>query len=195
MEERTARRVHVEPMEKWGETVGKLRAILLSCGLTEEWKWGSPCFSLEGKNVALINEFKDSVALLFFKGELMRDPAGILTKTGENARAGRRIVFRDAEAVERTAPLVRSCIEEAIRVEEAGLKSTLPPEEFPIPGEFVDRMKEISGLREAFESLTPGRRRAYLRYFSLPKLPETRLARIDKCIPLIQSGKGLDDGK
>jgi uncharacterized protein YdeI (YjbR/CyaY-like superfamily) len=181
---------------KWQEELGELRLICLDNknALSEELKWGCPCYAHEGSNTVLIHVFKEYCALLFFKGALMEDPAGILIQQTENVQAARQIRFTNAlEIIEMKATL-KAYIHEAIRVEKAGLKVDLKKTaEFVIPGEFQDKLNHIPALKKAFEALTPGRQRAYLLHFSTPKQSKTRAARVEKHMPQILNGKGLND--
>ncbi len=180
--------------KSWRAEFEALRKIVLDCGLAEQVKWGQPCYTLEGHNIVLIHGFKEYCALLFFKGALMKDPDDILIQQTENVQAGRQIRFTDlAEIVEQEAVLI-AYIREAIAVEQAGLKVPLKKtEEFAMPAEFQDALDQNSALKAAFAALTPGRQRAYLLHFSAPKQSKTRTARIEKCMPQILDGKGLND--
>lgn len=172
----------------------ELRAIALDSGLTEELKWYQPCYTFNGNNVAIISAFKEYCVLSFFKGALLKDPNGILVRPTENMQAARQIRFTSKEEIEKLAPVARAYLLEAAEVERAGLKVNFKKiEEFPIPAEFQRRLDEDPGLKAAFQSLTPGRQRAYLLHFSAAKQAITREARIDKCVPQIMEGKGLND--
>jgi uncharacterized protein YdeI (YjbR/CyaY-like superfamily) len=179
---------------KWQEATEKLRKIVLSCGLTEELKWGCPCYMQGKSNIVLIHVFKEYCALLFFKGALLNDPDGILIQQTENVQAARQIRFTDAKQVTKQAAVLKTYIQEAIRIEKAGLKVELKkPAEFAMADEFRAKLDIDRNLEKAFEALTPGRQRAYLLHFSSAKQAKTREARVEKAIPQILDGKGLDD--
>lgn len=178
----------------WQEEYGKLRAIVLSCGLTEELKWGCPCYTYENKNIVLIHGFKEYCALLFFKGALLNDTDHILVQQTKNVQAARQIRFTGASEIAKMKTMVKRYIHEAIEVEKAGLKVKLKKtKEFNMPDEFGQRLKGNATLKKAFYALTPGRQRGYLLYFSSAKQLKTRESRIEKYIPQILRGKGLDD--
>jgi len=179
---------------QWQEEYKKLRTICLSCGLTEELKWGQPCYTLGKSNIVLIHGFKEYCALLFFKGALLSDPNGILIQQTENVQVPRQMRFTNAEEIAGSATAIRQYIHEAIEVEKAGLKVELKKtEDFKVPEEFQYKLNHIPALKAAFEALTPGRQRGYLFHFSQPKRSETRTARVEKFIPKILAGKGWDD--
>ena len=179
---------------KWQEEFAELRRIILSCGLTEELRWGKPCYTFEKSNIVLIHGFKDYCALLFFKGALLKDPNGILVQQTENVQAARQIRFTNVREIARMASTLKSYLKEAIEVEKAGLEVAYKKTSaFSIPEEFQSRLSESLTLRTAFEGLTPGRQRGYLLYFSGAKQSKTREARIAKCMPQILKGRGLDD--
>ncbi len=178
----------------WQEEIETMREIALSCGLTEELKWGCPCYTHEGNNIVLIHTFKAYCAFLFFKGALLKDPNGILIQQTENVQAARQIRFTKLEEITKRKRILKAYIQEAIQVEKAGLKVTLKKtKEFEVPEEFQNKLNELPGLKTAFKALTPGRQRGYLLYFSSAKQAKTREARIEKYIPQIFNGKGLDD--
>lgn len=180
--------------DKWQGEFEKLRAIVLDCGLTEELKWGQPCYTLEGSNIVLMHGFKEYCALLFMKGALLQDPNGILIQQTENVQAARQIRFTNVQQIIELEPILKSYILAAIDVEKAGLEVELKKtEDFPMPEEFIDTLEQVPGLQDAFEALTPGRQRAYLLHFAAPKQSKTRASRIEKCIQQILDGKGLDD--
>lgn len=179
---------------QWQEAFAKLRQIVLECGLTEDLKWGVPCYTLQKKNVVLIHGFKDYCALLFVKGALLKDPDNILIQQTENVQAARQVRFTHVGEIVALETVLKGYIREAIEAEKAGLKVALKKAtEFPIAEEFQTKLDEIPGLNTAFYALTPGRQRTYLLHFSQPKLAKTREARVEKCIPQILNGKGLDD--
>jgi len=180
--------------KKWQEELEKLRMIALSCDLTEELKWGCPCYTFQKSNIVLIHAFKEYCALLFFKGALLSDPDGILIQQTENVQVARQIRFTGMNDIIDLEPAVKAYIREAIEVEKAGLKVELKKTaEFKMPDEFQSKLDKIPALKTAFEALTPGRQRAYLLHFSSPKQSKTREARVEKYIPQILAGKGLDD--
>lgn len=179
--------------EQWRSEMLKLRTILLSCGLGEDLKWGKPCYTFEGGNIVIIQGFKKYCALLFFKGALLKNPRGILVKTGVNTQVGRQIRFTSVREIVQSESAVKACVADAIEVEKAGLEVKVETEAVPIPEEFQNKMDEIPALRTAFEALTPGRQRAYLYFFSGAKQSQTRLARIEKWMGQIIDGKGMND--
>jgi uncharacterized protein YdeI (YjbR/CyaY-like superfamily) len=179
---------------KWQEEINKLRTIILDTGLTEELKWGCPCYSLDEKNIVLIHVFKEYCAVLFFKGALLKDPERILIQQTENVQGARQIRFISMQEVNELKPILKAYIKEAIKVEKAGLKVKLKKtSEYNVPEEFQTRLDENQTLKKAFAALTPGRQRGYLLYFSAAKQSKTREARIEKYTEHILNGKGLDD--
>jgi uncharacterized protein YdeI (YjbR/CyaY-like superfamily) len=179
---------------KWREEFGTLRTIVLECPLTEELKWHQPCYTFQQKNIVLIHGFKQYCALLFFKGALLRDPKGILIQQTENVQAARQIRFTNVGEIIRMKTILKAYIREAIEVEKAGLKVKLKKTaDFKIPDEFQKKLDETPALKTTFAALTPGRQRGYIFYFSQPKQSKTRAARVEKCLPQILNGKGLDD--
>lgn len=179
---------------QWQEEFQKLRTIVLDCQLTEELKWGVPCYTFQGSNIVLIHGFKEYCALLFMKGALLNDTDGILVQQTENVQASRQIRFTNIRQIEEMESILKAYILEAIEVEKAGLSVNFKQTaEFTVPEEFQIKLDEDSALNTAFRGLTPGRQRAYLLYFSAPKQVKTREARIEKSIPLILKGKGLND--
>jgi uncharacterized protein YdeI (YjbR/CyaY-like superfamily) len=180
--------------KKWQEEIERLRTIILSCGLTEELKWGCPCYTFEKSNIVLIHVFKEYCAVLFFKGALLNDTNGILIQQTENVQVARQVRFTNLGEIIELEPVLKAYIFEAIEVEKAGLKVALKTTaDFAIPEEFQSKLDRIPALKTAFEALTPGRQRAYLFHFSQPKQSKTRESRVEKYIPQILSGKGLDD--
>jgi uncharacterized protein YdeI (YjbR/CyaY-like superfamily) len=180
--------------KRWKEESEELRRIVLSCPLTEELRWGKPCYSFEGSNIVLIHGFKEYCALLFFKGALLKDPKRILVQQTANVQAARQVRFTSVAQIGDMEPTVKAYIREAIEVEKAGLKVAFKKtSEFPMPAEFQKKLKENAALKSAFKALTPGRQKGYLLYFSGAKQSTTREARIEKCAPQILKGKGLDD--
>jgi uncharacterized protein YdeI (YjbR/CyaY-like superfamily) len=180
---------------KWQEGMGKLRAIMLDCELTEELKWGKPCYVFQSRNIVLIQGFKDYCALLFVKGDLLHDAKGILITQTEHVQAARQIRFTNLPEIVEMEPVLKAYIYEAIEVEKSGLKVDFKKTgEFKIPEEFQKKLDQLPALKTAFEALTAGRQRAYLLYFSGAKQSQTRVSRIEKYIPHILNGKGLNDG-
>jgi uncharacterized protein YdeI (YjbR/CyaY-like superfamily) len=179
---------------QWQEEIGKLRTIVLDCGLNEELKWGVPCYTFEKKNIVLIHVFKEYCALLFFKGALLHDPRGILVQQTENVQAARQIRFTNVKEIVKLKSSIKAYIYEAIEVEKAGLKVTYKKAtEFNMPEEFQKKLNKNAALKTAFYALTPGRQRAYLLHFSQPKQAKTRESRVEKSMPQILNGKGLND--
>ena len=180
--------------KEWQEEFEKLRNVILDCGLTEELKWGVPCYTFEKRNIVLIHGFKEYCALLFFKGALLKDARGILIQQTENVQAARQIRFTNVREIVKMKPILKAYINEAIEVEKAGLKVNLKKTtDFKIPEEFQNKLVEIPALKTAFDALTPGRQRAYIFYFSQPKQSKTRESRVEKCMQQIFNGKGLND--
>ena len=179
--------------KKWQEESAKLRMILLDCPLREELKWGEPCYTSQGKNIVLIGAFKEYVTLLFFKGALLTDAHGLLVAPGQ-LQAGRQIRFTSVREIVALETILKAYVYEAIEVEKAGLKVALKKhEDYIIPEELQSKLDEIPALKTAFQALTPGRQRAYFFHISKPKQSSTRHSRVEKCIPLILDGKGLND--
>jgi len=180
--------------KKWQEEIKKLRMIILDCGLSEELKWGCPCYTFENNNIVLIHVFKEYCALLFFKGALLKDTKGILIQQTQNVQAARQIRFTNVQEIGKMNSVLKAYIEQAIKVEKAGLKVTLKTTaEFKIPEEFQNKLDKNPALKTAFHALTPGRQRGYILYFSAPKQSKTRESRVEKCARQILDGKGLND--
>lgn len=178
----------------WQEEYEKLREIVLGCGLTEELKWGVPCYALADANIVLMHGFKDYCALLFFKGALLSDPKGILITQTENVQAGRQVRFTSVQDIVKLKSTLKAYIQEAIKVEKAGLKVDYKKTtQFTMPEEFQRQLDDSPALKTAFEALTPGRQRGYLLHFSSAKQSKTREARVEKYRQHILDGKGLDD--
>jgi len=178
----------------WREEFEKLRAIVLGCGLTEELKWGCPCYTFQERNVVLMHGFKEYCALLFFKGALLKDANGFLIQQTENVQSARQIRFTSVRDIIKVKTSLKAYVTEAIDVEKAGLKVNYKKTaDFKIPEELQNKLDKIPALKTAFEALTPGRQRAYLFYFSAPKQSKTRESRVEKCLPQILIGKGLND--
>ncbi len=181
-------------VHKWGAELETLRMLILDCGLTEELKWGVPVYTLQKSNVVLLSAFNENCTLSFFKGALLNDAQGILSKPGENTQAGRVIRFTNVREIAEMETVLKAYIYEAIEVEKAGLKVNFKKTaEFIIPEELQNKLDEIPVLKTAFETLTPGRQRAYMLHFSAPKQAKTRASRVEKCMPQILKGKGLND--
>ena len=180
--------------EKWQEEIRNLRMIILDCGLTEELKWGCPCYTFQKSNIVLIHVFKEYCALLFFKGALLHDANGILIQQTKNVQAARQIRFTNVREIVKMKPILKAYIYEAIEVERAGLKVKFKnASEFKIPGEFQTKLNSNRSLKAAFYRLTPGRQRAYILYFSAAKQSKTRESRVEKCVQQILDGEGLND--
>jgi Uncharacterized protein conserved in bacteria len=180
--------------KQWKEEFGKLREIVLDCELTEDFKWMHPCYTYDGKNVVLIHGFKEYCALLFHKGALLKDPHGILIQQTENVQAARQLRFTSAEQIEEMQLIIKTYIDEAIEVEKAGLQVEFKKtSDYEVPEELENKFVELPDLKTAFEALTPGRQKGYLYYFSGAKQSKTRESRIEKYIPHILNGKGIDD--
>jgi uncharacterized protein YdeI (YjbR/CyaY-like superfamily) len=180
--------------EKWQKEIKKLRTIILDCQLTEELKWGVPCYTFQKSNIVLIHVFKEYCAILFIKGVLLRDVHSLLIQQTENVQAARQIRFTNVREIVELEPILKAYVREAIEVEKAGLKVNYKKAtEFIIPEEFITKLEEVPGLQDAFDALTPGRQRAYILYFSAPKQSKTRESRVEKCMQQILNGKGLND--
>jgi uncharacterized protein YdeI (YjbR/CyaY-like superfamily) len=180
--------------KQWQKEFEKLRTIALDTELEEDLKWGCPCYTYQGKNIFLIHGFKEYCALLFFKGALMKDPENILIQQTENVQAARQIRFTDVKQIIDLEKVLKDYMFEAAEIEESGAKVEMKKtREFEMPDEFQKKLDENHELKEAFEALTPGRQRAYLLHFSSAKQSKTRESRIEKYIPEILNGKGLND--
>jgi len=185
---------YVRKSKNWRQQLEKLRAIVLDCELTEELKWGTPCYTFQKSNIVLIHVFKEYCALLFVKGALLKDTNGILIQQTKNVQAARQIRFTDVREIIKMEPILKSYIREAVEVERAGLKVNFKKtSEFPVPEEFQEKLDTSRALKTAFAALTPGRQRAYILYFSAAKQSKTRESRVGKYVPQILDGKGLDD--
>ncbi len=186
--------VFISKANQWQEEYKKLRMIILDCQLTEELKWGVPCYTFQNKNIVLMHGFKEYCALLFVKGALLKDVQGHLIQQTENVQAARQIRFTNVREIVELQSILKAYIFEAIEVEKSGLKLNYKKTaEFNYPEEFINKLEEVPGLQDAFEALTPGRQRAYLLYFSAPKQSKTRESRIEKYIQSILNGIGLND--
>lgn len=180
--------------DRWQKELEQLRMIVLNCGLAEELKWGCPCYSFQKANIVLIHVFKEYCALLFFKGALLNDADGILIQQTKNVQAARQVRFTNVREIVQLKAVLKAYIYEAVEVEKAGLKVNLKkPSEFDMAEEFQIKLDTIPRLKKAFTALTPGRQRAYLLHFAAPKQSKTREARVEKCMPQILKGKGLND--
>jgi uncharacterized protein YdeI (YjbR/CyaY-like superfamily) len=185
---------YISKLKQWREETEKLRAIVLACPVTEELKWGVPCYTFDDKNVVLIHGFKEYCAILFVKGALLNDPKGILIQQTENVQSARQVRFTSLQEIVKLQAVLKTYIRAAIEVEKAGLKvARKSTEEFEVAEEFQNKLNKTPALKKAFEALTPGRQRAYLLHFSSAKQSKTRESRIEKCMPMILEGKGLND--
>lgn len=185
---------YIQGAERWRDELAALRRIVLDCGLSEEFKWRIPVYVVDGGNVVSLAALKDSCVLSFFKGSLLKDPHGLLTKPGENSRAARVIRLTGVDEIAKLEPKLRKYIAAAVEVEQAGLKVDFEAEaELPIPEEVQRKFAEHPALKTAFEALTPGRQRAYVLYFSAPKQSKTRTSRIEQYAQRILDGKGIND--
>ncbi|MFA9390402.1 MAG: YdeI family protein [Prolixibacteraceae bacterium] len=181
-------------VNNWSEELQLLRKIVLDCGLNEESKWGVPCYTFKKRNIVIVSAFKEYCALSFFKGALLNDAKGILVQQTENVQAARQIRFINIQKILDLEPILKAYVFEAVEVEKTGLKIPLKEQEkLEYPEEFQHKLDEIPFLKSAFEALTPGRQRGYLYYFSQAKQSRTRESRIEKCIPQILVGKGIND--
>jgi len=184
---------YLTEIQAWREETKKLRIIALGCGLTEELKWGKPCYTFQEGNVVIIQGFKEYCALMFCKGALLKDPKGVLNKIGEHTQAARQIRFTSAREIVRMEPVLKAYIHEAMEAEKAGLRVKFKKNPEPVPEELRIKLREIPALKAAFAALTPGRQRAYILFISAAKQSKTRESRVEKCMRRILSGKGLND--
>lgn len=179
---------------KWQEEYAKLRIIALGCKLTEDLKWGCPCYTLGDKNIVLIHGFKEYCAYLFFKGSLLKDESGILIQQTPHVQVPRQIRFRNTKEITKLTPILKAYIKEAMEVEKLGVKAVVKTTaEYKMPEELKDRLDEDKNLKKAFYALTPGRQRGYMYFIGQAKQSATRAARVEKYIPQILAGKGIDD--
>ena len=186
--------VYIRKSKKWQAELTKLRTIILDCQLTEELKWGVPCYTFQKNNIVLVHVFKEYCAILFFKGALLNDAHGILIQQTKNVQAARQIRFTNVREIIAMETVLKAYIYEAIEVEKAGLKVEFKKTtEYTIPEELQNKLDKDPALKSAFNALTQGRQRAYIFYFSAPKQSKTREARVEKCMPQILKGKGLND--
>ncbi len=182
------------PRHQYPQATQALQEIAESCGLTEKIKWGKPCYTLGAKNIVLIQRFNDYIALMFFKGALLKDPGRLLSRIGEHMQAPRQLRFGNVDEVERLRPTIKAYIEEAIALEQSGVKVPLKQAaEYKMPAELQARLDADSALMEAFTALTPGRQKGYFFHVSGAKQSATRASRVEKCVPVILAGKGLND--
>lgn len=182
----------VSRAKAWSGEIQKLRSVLLDCGLEEDLKWGKPCFSSEGKNVAIIQPFKEHCSLMFFKGALLEDSHGLLRSQGENTQSALRMEFTSEAQIKKA--VLKSYVKQAIAVEQAGLTVDFKAKrELELPEELSQILQKDRKLAKAFAALTPGRQRGYVMHFKGAKQSQTRTARIEKCIPNILAGKGMND--
>ena len=177
----------------WQKEMKRLRTIALGCGLTEELKWGKPCYTFEGSNIVILQGFKEFCAVLFPSGALLKDPRKILQRPGKHTQAARRIPFSNLEQVAEQEPALESFIRRAIDAQKSGEKLNLKKQPEPMPRELLAKFKKNAAFKSAFNALTPGRQRAYILYISAARQEKTREARVDKCLPKILQGKGLND--
>ena len=184
----------LEHLEKWRDEHEKLRELCLACQLTEELKWGQPCYTLNNKNVVIIGGFKNYIALTFFKGALLKDKDRLLVQQTESVQAGRQLRFTSVEEISERETMIKAYIEESIEIEKAGLKVPVEKKaEIPIPDELQIKFHDDPAFKNAFYALTPGRQRGYIFYFNGAKKSETRISRIEKCMDKILHGLGIDD--
>lgn len=192
MDERVDR--YLDGLESWSEELGLLRTICLDAGLEETFKWMHPCYTKDGGNIALLQEFKDYCAILFQKGALLEDPDGVLVAMTENVQSARQVRFRNLREVKSRKALVRRFLDAAVELERSGAKVALKGvDDFEVPEELLRAFAEHPDWKASFEALTPGRRKGYLLHFTGAKQSSTRQSRIESCIPRIKLGKGLTD--
>ncbi|WP_177736276.1 YdeI/OmpD-associated family protein [Flavobacterium inviolabile] len=185
---------YFDKADTWQKELEQLRTIVLECGLTEELKWGTPCYTFQKNNIVLLHVFKEYCAVLFFKGALLHNTDGILIQQTKKTQATRQIRFTNVQQITEQKTILKAYIYEAIEVENAGLEVRFKKtDEFTVPDEFQQKLNETPALKTAFEALTPGRQRAYLLYFAAPKQSKTRESRIEKYTSQILEGKGLKD--
>lgn len=184
---------YFDKAKKWQDELEKLRKIVLACGLTEELKWGVPCYTINKSNIVLTHVFKEYCAILFFKGVLLKDTENILIQQTKNVQSARQLRFTNVQEIVKNTAIIKAYIHEAIEIEKAGLKVEFKKNTSPISEEFKKKLAKNATLKSAFNKLTPGRQRAYNLYFSAAKQSKTREARIEKCTPQILNGKGLND--
>jgi uncharacterized protein YdeI (YjbR/CyaY-like superfamily) len=183
----------LEHVEQWHEEFQALRKIVLDSELSEDLKWGQPCYTIDGRNVLILGGFKNYIALSFFKGALLKDQQGFLVQQTKNVQEARQFRFSSVDEILKMESVIKEYIKEAIQIEKAGMKVPVVEKEMILPEELVQRFEEDVAFRDAFYSLTPGRQRAYAYYFSSAKQAKTRVSRIEKYVPKILEGKGMDD--
>jgi uncharacterized protein YdeI (YjbR/CyaY-like superfamily) len=183
---------YIQRSERWSDVIGSLRSVLLDSGLTEDFKWRSPCYTHEGRNIVIVQEMKEFIALMFFKGALIEDPGGLLVDQGPNSRSARRMEFTSVADVDRLVGDLASYVAQAVAIEEAGL-DVGPAPELELVDELRDRIESDPVFKAAFEGLTPGRQREYNLFVSGAKQASTRVSRVDKNADRILAGKGLRD--
>ena len=185
---------YINRVDKWKDEVTKLRSIILDCQLTEELKWGVPCYTYEGRNIVLIHDFKEYCAILFFKGALLSDTNGILIQQTKNVQSARQMRFTSLKEISKLEPVIKAYIYEAIEVERSGQKVSLKKvPDYEMPEELQKKLDKSASFKKAFDALTPGRQRGYILFFAAAKQPKTRESRIEKYTKQILSGKGLND--
>ncbi|MCM3714423.1 YdeI/OmpD-associated family protein [Halalkalibacter oceani] len=184
---------YLRKADKWKTEMEKLRAIVLTCPVEEEVKWGKPCYTVAGKNICIIQPFKEYVALMFFKGALLPDPHGVLIQMTENVQAARQLRFTSLGEIVEAESILKAYVHEAVEVEKAGLNVPAEKKELALPEELQHKFAELPELQTAFEALTPGRQRAYVLYFTGAKQAKTRVARVEKYVKKILDGKGLNE--
>ncbi len=180
-------------VHNWKEELVMLRHIALESGLTEDLKWGVPCYTTGNKNVAMVSAFKGYASLSFFKGALLKDPHNILVQQGENSQSARLIKFTSPKQVAELHEILKSYLIEAVEIEKSGKKVAFKKNPEPIPEELLQKFEEFPELKKSFYALTPGRQRGYIIYFSQPKQSQTKITRIEKCREKIMNGEGLND--
>jgi len=183
----------IKKSKQWQDEIEGLRTVILQTKLEEDFKWSKPCYTYEGGNVVIIQPFKACLGLMFFKGTLLKDPKGILIDNGPNSQSARRLEFTSLQEIAKSKSTITAYIKEAIEIEKSGLKVDVSKNPEPVPDELKELFKEKPSIKKAFEALTPGRQRAYILHFSGAKQSATRISRIEKCIPGILKGKGLNE--
>lgn len=184
---------YIKKSKQWQEEIEGLRAVILQTGLEEDFKWGKPCYTYDAGNLAIIQPFKKCLGLMFFKGALLKDQKGILIDNGPHSQAARRLEFTSLQEIAKLKSTIKAYIKEAIEVEKSGQKVELRKNPEPVPDELKEFFKKKPSLKKAFEALTPGRQRAYILHFSSARQSATRISRIEKYIPRILEGKGMND--
>ncbi len=185
----------IEKSLRWHEEIERLRAVIATTKLEESLKWGKPCYSFLDKNIAIIQPFKNSLGLMFFKGKLLKDPNKLLIDNGPNSQAAMRLEFESTEQISKLKVVIKKYIEEAIFLEESGKKVQFKKSQGPMPAELKKMFAKNPKFKKAFENLTPGRQRGYILHFSNAKRSTTRQSRIEKLLPRILAGKGINEGR